>query len=465
MPAEFKQLLLQGQKNFNNVTLNLSSATELTELNDLLSKEAVSIKTLELLFTKMPITERSSLINTLNPLLNHIQGLNTLKLDAALKNYALGEFLKNDTVLHLTELELVVGVADPDLAGQQSHFESEVVAYLNANKGLKSLTLQDNEGSITAHQFPKLKLAICKHPRLMHFHQGFADASSHAVLAKDPAVILNLAKNVAIDPQIKRASFEKIGDRVFQKMLSQLEQLKNDWDLRQKHTHWLASSCLLDSFHNELITLNSMIYDLGQDAAATDHYKDRIQILSSYVLLMKHTVMIYLRVQQVPDWAAYQSKVEQFWDTTRISLFAEIKTCDKPAAVLSKIHTADAQMKAILKIVHPHRFPSSYEVLTKGSLPLFQAEALLRDYTKDNSAISRFFHGHWNRHHITEVNNIVMRINCSGNDAINSIDDLLVELHAIKLKNPIGSLAKRIAFIEETFGYAQGPVINTGLKL
>lgn len=92
-------------------------------------------------------------------------------------------------------------------------------------------------------------------------------------------------------------------------------------------------------------------------------------------------------------------------------------------------------------------YPPSYSALiTDISDDLLKAKRILEDYTKYNSCIGRFFSGHWNRHHVAAVNALVIRI---GEGELLSVQDLLEELNAIVLVNPIGSLAKRIAFIRE----------------
>ncbi|MFC3909210.1 DUF5617 domain-containing protein [Legionella dresdenensis] len=75
---------------------------------------------------------------------------------------------------------------------------------------------------------------------------------------------------------------------------------------------------------------------------------------------------------------------------------------------------------------------------------LEKACALLRDYTKDNSAAVRFFCGHWNRHYIKEVNQVLHQIK---NGKISTIERLITELQTIDPANKAGSLASRTMFI------------------
>jgi hypothetical protein len=108
-----------------------------------------------------------------------------------------------------------------------------------------------------------------------------------------------------------------------------------------------------------------------------------------------------------------------------------------------------------LKDIMPVVFPASYKNVSLNKVDsndgLAQALRLLKDYTKGNSAISRFFYGHWNRHYVVEVNAIVKRVHAD----INSVDELLTELYKINIMNPNGSLATRIRYIEENCQFSE----------
>lgn len=80
----------------------------------------------------------------------------------------------------------------------------------------------------------------------------------------------------------------------------------------------------------------------------------------------------------------------------------------------------------------------------KSKEELSFARAVLNDYTKNNSALRRFFTGHWNRHHVAEVNALVVQMD---QGKINTAADLLQKLKEIHLVNPNGSLARRISLI------------------
>ncbi|KTD23589.1 Dot/Icm secretion system substrate [Legionella lansingensis] len=74
--------------------------------------------------------------------------------------------------------------------------------------------------------------------------------------------------------------------------------------------------------------------------------------------------------------------------------------------------------------------------------PLAKAYEILEDYTKCDSRLLRFFTGHWNRHHIADVNKIMRA-------PPKNLETLLLELQKIKLVNSQGSLARRITYIRD----------------
>ncbi|KTD60836.1 DUF5617 domain-containing protein [Legionella shakespearei] len=92
----------------------------------------------------------------------------------------------------------------------------------------------------------------------------------------------------------------------------------------------------------------------------------------------------------------------------------------------------------------PTEHPSSYDRMSDQTNSLANARNILNDYTKNNSLFSRLIHGHWNRHHVKEVHEIVKDIDAKN---IKNMDELVMRLSAIHLENPKGSLARRMEFI------------------
>jgi len=90
-------------------------------------------------------------------------------------------------------------------------------------------------------------------------------------------------------------------------------------------------------------------------------------------------------------------------------------------------------------------WPHAYETFLTPTLNLLQqARALLDDYTKGDSKFWRFLFLHWARHHIEDIVRLVMRID---NGLITDAQDLLGELALIEPVNKVGSLSRRISFL------------------
>lgn len=84
----------------------------------------------------------------------------------------------------------------------------------------------------------------------------------------------------------------------------------------------------------------------------------------------------------------------------------------------------------------------------KRTIFLEAARYLLEDYTKNNSAVKRILFFHW-RHHAISVKACLDEME---GDPYYTVDGLMAQLHPIRNKpgfNPMGSIAKRILFLEE----------------
>lgn len=95
----------------------------------------------------------------------------------------------------------------------------------------------------------------------------------------------------------------------------------------------------------------------------------------------------------------------------------------------------------------PKQFPATYNEIWNqhnGNSDINRIKALLRDYTKEDSIFGSFwgriFTGHWNRHHVTMVHDIIKA-------RYSSVEDLIAELKALNPRKD-GSLDRRISFIE-----------------
>ena len=148
------------------------------------------------------------------------------------------------------------------------------------------------------------------------------------------------------------------------------------------------------------------------------------------------TVIDSLALSMLEHWNSIKEQAEK-------EMFFSLVITASPAVIamtLSHKHLfkTTGEKQAIQTIIQCHKL---YDHMPS---PLEGAKKILEDYTKKNSAITRFFHGHWNRHHVTEVNQIVNNIGVT----ITSIQNLLTELKKIPLKNSLGTLARRIQFLE-----------------
>ncbi len=91
--------------------------------------------------------------------------------------------------------------------------------------------------------------------------------------------------------------------------------------------------------------------------------------------------------------------------------------------------------------------PTSYRQITERiENDLQKGRALLNDYTKGNSVFYRVATGHWNRHHVDNVAQIVALID---KGVIKQVSDLQESLEEIPLRNDNGSLARRLHFIAQ----------------
>ncbi|MFC3907458.1 DUF5617 domain-containing protein, partial [Legionella dresdenensis] len=120
-----------------------------------------------------------------------------------------------------------------------------------------------------------------------------------------------------------------------------------------------------------------------------------------------------------------------------------VRTAMKTTDYLMMNYKAKGYWTLLNNYINP---PPSYQAIyqkTKGS-EFNKACALLSDYTKGGSAALRFFCGHWNRHYIKEVGQILQQVK-SGQ--LSTLDELITALHQINPTNKTGSLTARTLFI------------------
>lgn len=149
----------------------------------------------------------------------------------------------------------------------------------------------------------------------------------------------------------------------------------------------------------------------------------------------------------------------------------DLKNADNRTALglFSEEHTGP-EWEALRERIRLMSEKAERERVTKSNNSLFskqitdpilkQAVTLLNDYTKNNSLWSRFIHGHWNRHHVKEVNALVVKV---YQMQITTAQGLLDELAKIHLVNSKGALANRINMIQRLITMRETHVRN-GIK-
>ena len=140
-----------------------------------------------------------------------------------------------------------------------------------------------------------------------------------------------------------------------------------------------------------------------------------------------------------------------------------------PAPTTSSPQTQAPQTRAP-QTQAPLVLPSSYNTMwnsakkeavaqgkTGDSVTMDQMKKILNDYTKDNSWFKRVTSGHWNRHHIKEVNDIVVDMTKGKLTKPSEVMAALekIENNQSKQVNPTGDFKKSISFMKEQLKTAQ----------
>jgi uncharacterized protein YxeA len=151
------------------------------------------------------------------------------------------------------------------------------------------------------------------------------------------------------------------------------------------------------------------------------------------------------RFSQRWDWnsqllkATAQGKLDQI---KVLVIAATSKSCFIEIDKLKQIAQREGQPTVVAWFDHIKALNAYNRVAPAENLVLTRAYKILSDYTKSGSALTRFFSGHWNRHYIKEIDDLLAAFP-------DSMDKLLADLRKIKILNPHGSLARRITYISE----------------
>ena len=158
----------------------------------------------------------------------------------------------------------------------------------------------------------------------------------------------------------------------------------------------------------------------------------------------KKTLALFIKgLRDIPDHISHldlsHNGFELFNGEQLQALFVNL-----PATVLT-ITLGEGKPLSLSTHIGIHYWPGAYETLLTPSIDLLQqARALLDDYTKGDSWLWRMLYLHWARHHVEEVVRLVMRID---HGLITNAKDLLGELDLIEPVNQVGSLNRRISFL------------------
>lgn len=96
-----------------------------------------------------------------------------------------------------------------------------------------------------------------------------------------------------------------------------------------------------------------------------------------------------------------------------------------------------------------HLATQKYQHLWDDAKPVLSIKRILDDYAMGGSTLSLLWHCHLNRHHVKEISGIVQSIDEKNTDH----REILRQVNAIN-KSATGSLALRMAFINEKLNYA-----------
>lgn len=411
-------------------------------------------------------TERSAITLGLLKIAKHVTGIQHLILECSIKDYVLEAIFNNEAFSHLIGLkfkheEEKVG-ASRKMINTIHLFEESLVGYLQKNPVLESLQIDDYLDTLETRQHPKFKAAMMQHPKLIEFKTNFFEIGSNPSLLKNNTELqAAFANKIQRDPAV----IKKQHAHYFNNKRKEITSTLNRFDTpTYALTSWAKRTALLNSWLETWKEIKT-IYDAftPEEADNLDQKKAIATAFTQYLQLLK-TAAHLRTLSEASKEQPHKSTLELFWDITRPKLWEKIHAAlqaesvdfsailvniEKEQQALQQINVG-LQQSAPIKSRQPKAstYPASYTAITAKEDDGFEkAIILLKDYTKNNSALSRFFHGHWNRHHVSEITNLLSRIQSNEPNTINDLDALKTALQSIKLVNQEGSLAHRIGFI------------------
>ncbi len=446
--------------------IKIDSEFDINELDNFCNINASTIKKIELKFTSgQDVEHRSRMAKAIAGILNNIQEIEILILGSTVKDYVLESLLNLDATSNLKELGLRFKDSDSksEVINTKYFFENTLSMYLSKNQNLKFLKILESHTEITARAYPKLAKALYEHTNLRTFEQeefpSLSGVIKNNALEHDSELKKALERNYKNDPEIIKNNLIKQLESLPKHIFNHIKEL--DTNIASRKT--IHSSDDRKEFINAAKDLRTKVERLKElkiglskpnlQIDNLDNKKTFIAVLIQYLTLLAQAAELK-SLAGLADMAPFETKINEFWDITRLALLNDIKKVDSGDfdSIQKSISDEASELNNIRKRVPSRTYPKSYTDITESvSENLLKARKILDDYTKSNSAVSRFFHGHWNRHHVTEVHAIVMRIDGKNGKQITSTNELIAELRRITLSNNNGSLARRLDFITDNF--------------
>ena len=282
----------------------------------------------------------------------------------------------------------------------------------------------------------------------------------------DPLDEINITQSDLKKHGIKNCSFVKISEKQIQyqdeKNRHHLEKLTLEWEtVKTTSSDELIENIMRDYFDDKRSDIPENKLPQHSDAAATPVTNQREMVsikeindssekenaIADLLLEVKNARENLIDELSCSD-SPFRSLIP---NAKRDEIVGAVNTQPQKMMELYRrsVHIShDIQATKICKEKIINAVPKSYRKIwdDKKYLSDFdRAKALLQDYAKNDSFLSRFFHAHMNRSYCKDVNEVLK------NTTINDLSTLMREISKITIKTE-GSLARRIAFIEAKTG-------------
>lgn len=411
-----------------------------------------------------------------NQVLPEMTGLTRVKIEGFLPGFVLLNALKQGNMQQIESLVFDITNHEGDELLPPQFYNKNMVQFLLNNKRLQELQFYDiNEALPAPGKLQAFKDALINHPALKSFRnaegvfEAFEAFEADKTLYNDSQLKASLGKKRPAHEIIQEnqssfnLNYEAALDimRQIQTLLGEIE----NFDVRQvqeKVQYWVKGM--------EQLRINFQPPVLEDTDEATQNALNQYQmnfsqkesIIQKMIIPTLEVYRLVLTMQQIyrnNSNTFLDSEFENAVDDLRGFINQHVSERQPPSEVPEGFETGLEKIRGQLEKIYKglpapkqpqgnnSKYPQSYYRLTQGEgSVLDKAKSLLDDYTKGDSALSRFFHGHWNRHHVKAVVELVDRIDAADIQDLQSLTDALAK---IKPANPNGSLARRMNFLKE----------------